>query len=196
MTGPDIATLGAETIVAFVADIFEQRGAGSYLGEPVTMSEHMLQSAALAEAASAGEALVAAALLHDIGHFTHAFPEDALDHGLDSRHDEAGARVLTPFFPALVTTCVHRHVDAKRFLCATDPRYFARLSPASVQTLALQGGPMTDREVAAFRTIADLDAIVRVRLWDDAAKIPGAVTPPFAHYAPLLQRLVDGHRRP
>ena len=187
--------LTTESIVAFIGDIFERRGADSYLGEQVTMSEHMLQAAALAEESGAGDELAAAALLHDIGHYTNEFPEDAQDAGIDTHHDAAGAAVLAPFFPAIVTDCVRHHVDANRYLCATDPDYFDRLSPASVHTLRLQGGPMTPAEVAALRDNPNLDAIIQVRLWDEAAKIPGKPTPPFSHYAPMLQQVVDAHAR-
>jgi [1-hydroxy-2-(trimethylamino)ethyl]phosphonate dioxygenase len=189
MTRPEPLT--SATIVPFIGDIFERRGADSYLGEQVTMSEHMLQAAALAEEAGATDDLIAAALLHDIGHYTHEFPEDAQDAGIDTHHDAAGAAVLAPFFPQVVTDCVRHHVAAKRYLCATDPTYFGRLSPASVHTLRLQGGPMTPAEVAAFGKNPNLDPIIQVRLWDEAAKVPGKPTPPFAHYAPLLQRVVD-----
>ena len=185
--------LSAETIVDFIADIFARRGADSYLGEPVTMSEHMLQAAYLAEREGAGEAAIAAALLHDIGHYTSEFPPDAQDQGVDNRHNEAGAAVLVPYFPRSVVDGIRHHVPAKRYLCATDPAYFARLSPASVLTLKLQGGPMTEAEVARFARLPDLDAILRVRIWDDEAKVAGRRTPPFAHYAPLLRRLVAAH---
>lgn len=183
--------LTQDTIVAFIGDIFARRGAESYLGERVTMSQHMLQAAHLAEQETADDELVAAALLHDIGHYTNEFPDDALARGIDNHHDAAGAAVLAPFFPSIVVDAVREHVAAKRYLCATDPAYHARLSPASVHTLELQGGPMSDREVAAFREHPNLDAIVRVRLWDEAAKDPDAATPAFGHYAPLLQRVVD-----
>jgi [1-hydroxy-2-(trimethylamino)ethyl]phosphonate dioxygenase len=186
-------SLSADTIVAFIADIFTRRGADSYLGEEVTMSEHMLQGAQLAEQAGADDALVAAALLHDIGHYTNEFPEDALDRGINNHHDSAGAAVLEAYFPATVVECVRHHVAAKRYLCATDPTYHDRLSAASVHTLNLQGGPMNADEVAAFKTQADLDAIVQVRLWDDEGKVAGVSTPEFSYYAPLLQRLVDKH---
>lgn len=192
MTNPGTLRLSADNIVDFIADIFARRGADSYLGEPVTMSEHMLQAALLAEQDGAGDALVAAALLHDIGHYTSEFPPDAQDQGIDNRHNEAGAAVLAPWFPRAVTDCVRHHVPAKRYLCATDPDYFARLSPASVLTLKLQGGPMDATEVEDFRMLPNLADIVRVRIWDDEAKVAGRPTPPFAHYAPLLQRLVDG----
>lgn len=194
MTVPDFTQLSADNIVAFIADIFRRRGADSYLGEPVTMSQHMLQAAFLAETAQADDALVAAALLHDIGHYTSEFPPDAQNQGIDNRHNEAGAAVLAPYFPKSVTDCVRHHVPAKRYLCATDPDYFARLSEASVLTLELQGGPMDADEVAAFAGLPNLDDIVQVRIWDDEAKVPGRTTPPFDHYERLLQRLVDAHR--
>ncbi|MEQ8355425.1 MAG: HD domain-containing protein [Kiloniellaceae bacterium] len=190
MSGTDFSRLDAGNIVAFIADIFGRRGADSYLGEEVTMSEHMLQAALLAETAQAGDEIVAAALLHDIGHYTSEFPEDAQDRGIDNRHNEAGAAVLAPYFPRIVIDCVRHHVPAKRYLCATDPAYFSRLSSASVHTLKLQGGPMSADEVAAFRKNPNLEAALRVRIWDDEAKVPGRTTPPFAYYAPLLQRVV------
>lgn len=193
MTGNNFATLTPDNIVAFIADIFERRGADSYLGEQVTMSQHMLQGAQLAEQAGADDEIVAAALLHDIGHYTNEFPDDALERGIDNRHDEAGARVLERFFPDIVTDCVRYHVAAKRYLCATDPNYFARLSEASVHTLALQGGPMNPDEAASFSRHANLPAILQVRHWDDEGKDPGVTKPAFSHYAPLLQRVVDAH---
>ena len=184
-----------ETIVAFLADIFARRGAEEYLGEAVTMAEHMLQGAALAEAEDAGDELVAAALLHDIGHFTSEFGAYHPSDTEDKHHDEAGAAVLAPFFPPVMSECVRLHVAAKRYLCATDPAYFARLSPASVHTLSLQGGPMSEAEVAAFRHHPFHAEAVRVRLWDDAGKVAGRQTPDFAHHAPLLERVVRRHRQ-
>lgn len=183
----------SETIVAFIGNIFNRRGAESYLGEQVSMAEHMLQGAQLAEQAGAPDTMVAGALLHDIGHYTNEFPEDALEKGTDTLHEEAGAVVLDPFFPGSVTDCIRWHVAAKRYLCATDPKYLARLSPASVHTLNLQGGPMAAAEVADFARHPNLGAILQVRIWDDEAKVMNMPTPPFEHYAPLLQRVVDAH---
>ncbi|KAA3632536.1 MAG: HD domain-containing protein [Proteobacteria bacterium] len=159
------------------------------------MSEHMLQCAMLAERENAGDELVAAALLHDIGHYTNEFPEDALDRGIDNRHESAGAAVLAPFFPPVVVDCVRWHVDAKRYLCATDAGYFKRLSEASVHTLRLQGGPMPADGVRTFRSQPHLDAILRVRKWDEGAKVPGRKTPSFAYYEPLLRRVIDSRAR-
>ncbi len=183
--------LSPGSIVDFIGDIFNRRGAESYLGEDVTMSQHMLQGAFRAEQSGASEELIAAALLHDIGHYTSEFPEDALEKGVNNYHDTAGAAVLAPFFPELVIDCVRYHVAAKRYLCATDPNYFDRLSEASVHSLGLQGGPMSDNEAAVFRENPNLVEILQVRFWDEGGKDPDLETPPFEHYAPILQRVVD-----
>ncbi len=193
MSEQDFTTLSSENIVAFISDIFLRRGADSYLGEDVTMSEHMLQGAQLAEQSGAPEETIVAALLHDIGHYTNEFPEDALENGINNYHDEAGAAVLKPYFPDRVTDCVRYHVAAKRYLCAVDPDYFAKLSEASVHTLGLQGGPMNKEEVQAFKTLPYVKDIIQVRLWDDEGKVAGVQTPDFAYYAPMVQHVVDRH---
>lgn len=191
MIKPDFSKLTKGNIVDFIADIFMRRGADSYLGEDVTMSEHMLQGAYLAEQAGANEETIAATLLHDIGHYTNEFPEDALEKGQDNHHDVAGARILEKFFPPAVTECVRQHVAAKRYLCAVDPDYFGCLSDASVHTLKLQGGPMTVEEAMDFEKNLYLDDIIKVRKWDDAGKVAEVKTPDFFYYAPMLQRIVD-----
>lgn len=182
--------LDRSNIVEFIADIFERRGAESYLGESVTMSEHMLQGAVLAEKEGAADELVAAALLHDIGHYTSEFGAMSLGDERDNFHEEAGAHVLEPFFPPVITECVRLHVPAKRYLCATNQSYFNRLSDASKHTLMLQGGPMSPEEVEAFEANPYCREAVLVRIWDDEGKKPGMKTPPFRHYVPLLERVV------
>ena len=134
--------LTPDTIVAFLGDIFTRRGHEEYLGEPVTMAEHMLQGATIAEAQGQSEDIIVATLLHDIGHFTSEFGTFQMNDTQDRYHEEAGAQVLGRFFPAIVTDCVRYHVAAKRYLCAARPEYFAKLSEASVHSLNLQGGPM------------------------------------------------------
>ncbi len=194
MATPDFTKLNADNIVDFIGGIFLRRGAESYLGEEVTMSQHMLQAARLAEEASSGDELTAAALLHDIGHYTNEFPEELLELGINNSHEDAGAAVLAPFFSAAITEAVRCHVDAKRYLCATDKDYLGKLSIASVKTLGLQGGPMNEDEVAEFRKHPHLDAIIKVRIWDDMGKVKDHTTQSFEHYAPMLQRSVDACR--
>ncbi len=191
MSADKFQTLTKDNIVDFIGDIFHRRGADSYLGEDVTMSEHMLQGAQLAEKAGADDALIAAALLHDIGHYTNEFPDDALEKGINNHHDEAGAAVLEKFFPPVITECVRQHVAAKRYLCAKDEAYFSRLSDASIHTLNLQGGPMSEAEMKELEKNPHLKEIIQVRYWDDEGKDPAVSTPPYEYYAPILQRVVD-----
>ena len=185
--------ISERTIVGFLADIFERRGGEEYLGEPVTMAEHMLQGAHLAEVNGEPDEIVAAALLHDIGHFTSEFGTFSMTDTHDRHHENAGADVLAEFFPSVVTDCVRHHVAAKRYLCAVDPGYLDKLSEASLHSLRLQGGPMSEQEVAAFEREPNLADIVKVRYLDDAGKEPDMKMPGFSHYAPMLQRIVDRH---
>ena len=185
--------LNKTTIVAFLADIFQRRGAESYLGEDVTMAEHMLQGALLAEQDGAPDELVVAALLHDIGHYTSEFGTYSPEDTRDKHHDAAGARVLEPFFPPVVVECVRLHVAAKRYLCAKNPAYLEQLSSASIHTLSLQGGPMSEDEIGEFEQNPFCKEVVKVRKWDDDGKVAGRVTKTFSAYANVLQRTVDGH---
>lgn len=172
-----------------IAALFASEGAAEYFGEPVTQAEHMLQAAALAERDGADDALVAAALLHDVGHFTGTVTGRDLMAGTDDRHSETGAAWLARWFGEAVTEPVRLHVDAKRYLCAVAPNYAAALSQASVYTLGVQGGPMQGSELAAFEASPYAAAACRVRRWDDAAKDPQATVPGFDHFRPLLRRL-------
>jgi phosphonate degradation associated HDIG domain protein len=193
MGKPDFNTLSRDNIVDFLGNIFERRGGEEYLGEPVTMAEHMLQGAHFAEQAGEPEIIIVSALLHDIGHFTSEFGTFSMDDTKDKFHEEAGAEVLEQFFPILVTDCVRYHVAAKRYLCAAKPEYFKRLSDASVHSLNLQGGPMSAEEVTEFEKNPNLKEIVKVRYYDEAGKRDDLETKPFSHYAPMVQRIVDAH---
>lgn len=191
MNAQDFSTLSSSNIVAFLEDIFTRRGGEEYLGEPVTMAEHMLQAATLAEQNGESELIIVAALLHDIGHFTSEFGTFSMNDTEDKYHEDAGARVLANFFPPLVVDCVKYHVAAKRYLCAARPEYFNQLSEASVHSLMLQGGPMDAAEVKAFESKSDLSEIIAVRLLDDAGKYADMKTPSFSYFAPMVQRTVD-----
>ncbi len=193
MSKPDFSILTPANIVAFLEDIFERRGGEEYLGEPVTMAQHMLQGATLAEQNGQDEVIIVSALLHDIGHFTSEFGTFRMNDTEDRFHEAAGADVLQDFFPSLVTDCVRYHVAAKRYLCATRPAYFNQLSQASIHSLNLQGGAMNEDEVAEFEKNPNLREIVEVRYLDDAGKHAHMHTPAFAHFAPMVQRIVDRH---
>ncbi|GAA2049473.1 HD domain-containing protein [Catenulispora yoronensis] len=180
----------AQTAVDQIAALFAGEGGAEYLGEPVTQAEHMFQAAALAKREGAAPALVAAALLHDVGHFTGAVHGRDLMAGHDNRHSHQGADWLAAWFGPEVTEPVRLHVAAKRYLCAVEPTYFAKLSEASVYTLSVQGGPMSPEEVAEFEADPYSDDAVRLRRWDEAAKEPDAGDPGFEHYRELLTALV------
>lgn len=190
-TSHDFSTLHTGNIVAFIGDIFERCGDEEYLGEPVTMEQHMLQGATIAENSGMPEDIIVGALLHDIGHFTSEFGTFSMADTEDRFHEEAGAAVLAQFFPSVIVDCVRYHVAAKRYLCATRPEYFERLSEASVHSLNLQGGPMSAEEVAVFEQNPNLEKIVQVRYLDEAGKDPLMQTPDFWHFAPMVQRIVD-----
>ena len=173
-----------------LVDLFAGPGAADYLGEPVTQAQHMLQAGQLAERAGASDDLIAAALLHDVGHFQGAVTGADLMKGTDNRHSVTGADWLAQWFSPAVCEPIRLHVDAKRYLCAVEPDYAAGLSAASVFTLGVQGGPMTHDQARRFE--ADpyhLDAIA-LRRWDDQAKDPGHHAPGLVHYRARLERLV------
>ncbi len=179
--------------VRVIADLFAAEGAGEYPGEAVTQAQHMLQAAALAEGAGAAPELAAAALLHDVGHFTGVLGGRQRVRGTGNRHGDQGADWLAQWFGPRVTEPVRLHVAAKRYLCAVEPGYFGGLSAASLHTLRTQGGPMTPAETAEFEASPWCQAALRLRRWDDAAKDPEAVVPAFGYYQPLLRQLARQH---
>jgi gamma-butyrobetaine dioxygenase len=172
--------------VAEIERLFSGAGSRAYLGEAVSIAIHMLQAGALAEAEGAPHELVAAALLHDVGHLLAPTSAET-----DARHEATGADWLAALgFPESVTQPVRLHVAAKRYLCATEPGYVDALSAASRRSLILQGGAMSDDEASAFAAGPAARAAVAVRRWDEAAKDPAAPTPAFGHFEPVLERLV------
>jgi phosphonate degradation associated HDIG domain protein len=181
-------------VVDEIFRVFSEYGSEQYLGEEVSMTEHMLQSAHAAEQDGAPPALVAAALLHDYGHFVHDFEPDAAEHGIDTRHEEAGFAFLSGHYGPEVVEPIRMHVAAKRYLCAVDPSYLGRLSPASLHSLELQGGPFGPAEVAAFDASPYAEAAVRLRRYDDAGKAPGLETPGLEHYRPVLEAAMTASR--
>ncbi|MET8783633.1 MULTISPECIES: TauD/TfdA family dioxygenase [unclassified Streptomyces] len=182
----------ADTLEPLV-EMFAGAGTAEYLGEPVTMAQHMLQAGARAEAAGAPPHLVAAALLHDLGHVDGEVVTGLeLMAGTDNRHSHTGADLLGRWFGPEVTEPVRLHVAAKRYLCAVEPDYYDQLSEASKYTLKVQGGVMTAEQAAEFAALPGAADAVAVRRWDEEAKDPNADTPPFEHFLPLLTALARG----
>jgi [1-hydroxy-2-(trimethylamino)ethyl]phosphonate dioxygenase len=174
--------------IAMFAGMIEDKGDRQYGLSPVSRRAHALQAALLAEKAGCPSALIAAALLHDIGHMVHGLGDDPAAEGLDDRHEQLGCDFLQRYFGPEVTEPVRLHVAAKRYLCATEADYFGRLSPDSVRSLTLQGGPMSAQEVAAFDALAQSQAAVQLRRFDEAAKVKNLTTPPVAHFLPHVRR--------
>jgi [1-hydroxy-2-(trimethylamino)ethyl]phosphonate dioxygenase len=169
--------------------IYGDGGASAYFGECVTTLEHSLQSAFFAREAKASDALILAALLHDIGHLIDSAPANLDEWVADARHEVSGSRWLAAHFGAEVSEPVRLHVPAKRYLCARRPGYFAQLSDASIRTLQMQGGPMSAADAAEFESQAYWRDAIQLRHWDDRGKIAGLRTPPFADYGELIERL-------
>ena len=173
-----------------IMQLFREHGGSQYGGEAVSQQEHALQAAFFAERAKAGPTLIAAALLHDIGHLLHALPDDAPEQGIDDKHEALAAAWLKKRFGPEVAEPARLHVAAKRYLCATDPDYLRELSPPSTLSLKLQGGPMSEAEAQKFRSHPFCKAAVALRRWDDAAKVPSLVTPSLEHYATYLDQVL------
>jgi phosphonate degradation associated HDIG domain protein len=178
-----MTTLSVDKILA----AYDRLGCRQY-GEQVSQSQHALQCAALAAADGAPESLIVAALLHDYGHLAEAL-EDVDRPGTDARHEMAGTALLGEVFGPTVTRPIALHVAAKRYLCAVEPGYLQALSPASVHSLALQGGPFTADQAASFERLGGFADAVRLRRYDDLGKAPDATTPDFDAYVPMLRRL-------
>jgi phosphonate degradation associated HDIG domain protein len=162
--------------------LFDAKGGCQYSGEPVIQLEHALQSAQLAEQAEAGAALVTACLLHDFGHMSNDMGETPTLRGVDDKHQFHGVSALTGMFGQAVLTPIRLHVDAKRYLCATDAGYWAGLSADSKRSLELQGGTFSAVEAAKFIAQPYAQDAVRLRRWDDLAKVAGIKTPDLAYY--------------
>lgn len=175
------------TLTDDIIRIYAKRGAEAYFGECVSVTEHGLQAAWFAQEEGAAANLVVAALLHDIGHLVDDVPDDIAQWTHDQHHERIGGAWLAGRFGPEVSDPVRLHVPAKRYLCATETDYVGNLSPASVRTLQLQGGPMSAAEAAAFEQESYFREAVRVRRWDDRAKIADLKVPGLASYRALIE---------
>lgn len=169
-----------------IFETLETEGVARYGMEAINQLEHALQCAAQAEKEGADAALITAALLHDIGHLIHKLGI-AAERGIDDRHEALGEKLLRQWFDEDVVRPVALHVDAKRYLCAMEPDYFGKLSAGSVRSLQLQGGPFEKDEAEAFMASSGGEDAVRLRRWDEGAKVVDLHTPPLAHFRPYVE---------
>ncbi|MFA6945055.1 MAG: phosphonate degradation HD-domain oxygenase [Pedobacter sp.] len=170
-----------------IISLFESRGNSMYGGEAVTQLEHALQAAYLAKKDGASDSLIAASLLHDVGHLLHDLPEMASEDGIDDVHEELAANFLNDYFIDEVIEPVRLHVQAKRYLCATDPGYYESLSEPSKTSLAFQGGIMIDSEIEDFQKNPYYKDAVSLRKWDDIAKDPEMECPDLYEFISSIE---------
>ncbi|CAH2902569.1 MULTISPECIES: phosphonate degradation HD-domain oxygenase [Paraburkholderia] len=176
--------------VTDIRSLFEQYGDIAYSGEPVTQLQHALQSGALAEEAGAGDELVAASFLHDLGHLLNLQGATPTERGIDDLHQYFALPFLRPVLPDAVLEPIRLHVDAKRCLCAIDQGYFDQLSADSVRSLGLQGGIFSSEEAQRFLQKPYAQDALRLRKWDDRAKEEHRVTPGLDHYLDVVERVM------
>lgn len=160
---------------------FAKRGGDTY-GEGVSQLEHALQCAACAERDGASPALIAATLLHDIGHLLHDLPQDIADQGIDTKHESLGSAWLSQHFGPGVSEPVRLHVNAKRYLATVEKGYYELLSAASIQSLKLQGGLMSPEEARKYESERFAADAIKLRRWDDEGKLVGAKTPGLGYF--------------
>ncbi|MFY7889951.1 MAG: phosphonate degradation HD-domain oxygenase [Spirosomataceae bacterium] len=175
-----------ETIIT----LFREHGDSQYGGEPVSQLEHALQAAHLAVEEGENDSLVAACLLHDIGHLLHELPNDAPEQGIDDLHEDLAGNFLKTLFVDAVVEPVQLHVASKRYLCTREPSYWSILSEPSIVSLHLQGGPMSESECLSFEQNPYHQDAVRLRRYDDMAKIPNFETRPIEFYEPILKAVL------
>jgi phosphonate degradation associated HDIG domain protein len=176
--------------------LYEERGDEPY-GEAITQTEHALQCAALARAEGASDAMIVAALFHDVGHLVVEIQNDPgfkMDED-DDDHEAVGARVLAPLFGPSVAGPVARHVTAKRWRCSTDPEYYERLSEASKMTLKAQGGLLSDEECMRFEEHPGFPDALALRTWDDEGKIEGLEVGSLDDYVGMVNSLATAWSR-
>ncbi len=182
--------MSANQVIEEILAAFDTGGDLDY-GENISMREHMLQTACLAERGGGEERLIVAALLHDYGHLICDRPNNIFSEGKDNFHETVGAQALKSWFDEEIVGAVRLHVDAKRYLCAANPKYMTRLSDASITTLAVQGGPMTSKEMAGFREQTGHEMALTIRVYDDQGKEAKMRRPELEYYVPMLRRCLS-----
>jgi phosphonate degradation associated HDIG domain protein len=182
----------AEDIVSEIFELYTEHGNADYIGEPVSQLEHMCQAAELAEAEGYNEEIILAAFFHDIGHLCeHIMTVDQMDgYGVADHEGLGGNYLREKGFSVEMAQLVESHVNAKRYLTYKYPEYYEKLSVASRVTLQKQGGVMTDQEAAVFETDPLFQLYIKIREWDDKAKLMNKPLPPLEKYKEMAIRLL------
>ncbi|WP_036478488.1 phosphonate degradation HD-domain oxygenase [Myxosarcina sp. GI1] len=170
-----------------IIEILSTKGHEQYGTEAVSQLEHALQCATLAEKDNSSAELITSSLLHDFGHLVHNLGEDAATRGIDDRHEYRALSYLEKIFSPAVTEPIRMHVAAKRYLCATDFNYWASLSPASKTSLKLQGGIFSPEAAIKFRQQSFAEDAIKLRVWDDLAKVKNLTTPDLKHFMAIVE---------
>jgi predicted HD phosphohydrolase len=176
--------------IAHLNTLFTQFGDTRYGPEPVTLKQHALQCAHLAKAAGSDDALIVAAGLHDLGHLLLLEDGKSYEKAND-HHDLVAADFLSPYLPGSCTDAIRWHVEAKRYLVANDPEYAKNLSQASIDSLATQGGAMSEAEMQVFRVVTAYDHAIALRRMDEAAKQPDATEMPIQDFLGIVERVAS-----
>lgn len=168
--------------------LLEEADRADYIGEQISQLQHGLQCGKFATDSGAEEEVILASLFHDIGHF--CTPGKLLMGNVGvAEHEKVGAEFLLALgFSPRIARLVEGHVQAKRYLTWKNESYLAKLSPASKLTLAYQGGPMTEEEARQFEKNPDFHDILKMRTWDEKAKIPNWVVPGLNQYLQVARR--------
>jgi [1-hydroxy-2-(trimethylamino)ethyl]phosphonate dioxygenase len=185
-----------DTRLQQIADVLTLKADRLYGRSDVNQRQHALQAAWLAEQSGCPESLIVASLLHDIGHMVHDLGDNPAAAGVDDLHEERGSEFLAAWFGPEITEPVRLHVSAKRYLCATEADYFSKLSKDSVLSLSLQGGLMSAAEVAAFDALPQSAAAVKLRRFDEQAKVKNLETPAIQHFLPYVERCLLPEQTP
>jgi phosphonate degradation associated HDIG domain protein len=187
-----------DTAVTDIIGLYTRQGGNAYLGEPVTQLQHAAQAADLARSEGCDDDVVCAAFLHDVGHLCAGDqPHTQMGEFGIAHHERIGADFLRGLgFSDRVVHLVGQHVNAKRYLTRTRPDYFARLSQASKRTLKFQGGPMNDAEAGEFEKDPLFALTLKMRQWDEAAKVADLTVLPLQHYGELFRSHLERRSAP
>jgi phosphonate degradation associated HDIG domain protein len=179
-----------EKTISEISQLFENQGDAAYYGEKISQYEHAAQAALLAQKQGFDYEVQIAAFLHDIGHLLPiSSQEETMEiYGRKDHESVAADWLRERNFSEKTAILVENHVNAKRYLCFANDTYYANLSEASKKTLAFQGGKMTADEAKMFEQSPYFETIIKMRKWDEAAKIEAMKLPDLAYFMNICEQ--------